>query len=102
MNRELLEKARQAKSPEELLALAKENDIELSDERAKALFDTLNGTAELSDEELANAAGGGGCSTVTCPKCKGTSFTCIGTIINRGKIYRCNDCGNEIVTGSPY
>ena len=36
---ELLEKAKQAKSAEELLTLAKENDIELTEENAKAYFE---------------------------------------------------------------
>ena len=57
---ELLEKAKQAKSAEELLTLAKENDIELTEENAKAYFEQLNTpTGELSDAELDNIAGGG-------------------------------------------
>lgn len=57
---ELLEKAKQAKSAEELLTLAKENDIELTEENAKAYFEQLNPpTGELSDAELDNIAGGG-------------------------------------------
>lgn len=57
---ELLEKAKQAKSAEELLTLAKENDIELTEENAKAYFEQLNPLkGELSDAELDNIAGGG-------------------------------------------
>ena len=57
---ELLEKAKQAKSAKELLTLAKENDIELTEENAKAYFEQLNPpTGELSDAELDNIAGGG-------------------------------------------
>lgn len=57
---ELLEKAKQSKSAEELLTLAKENDIELTEENAKAYFEQLNPpTGELSDAELDNIAGGG-------------------------------------------
>lgn len=57
---ELIEKAKAAKTPEELMALAKENDIELTGEEAKACFDRLHPrTGELSDEELDNVAGGG-------------------------------------------
>ena len=57
---ELLEKAKQAKSAEELLTLAKENDIELTEENAKAYFEQLNPPkGELSDAELDNIAGGG-------------------------------------------
>ena len=58
LNNELLAKA--AKSPEELLALAKENNVELTEESAKAYFDQLHPqTGELSDDELDNVAGGG-------------------------------------------
>lgn len=56
---ELIEKARTAKSAEELLALAKENEIELSEDEAKEHFEQLNESGELSDEELENVSGGG-------------------------------------------
>ncbi|MDE7399064.1 MAG: hypothetical protein K2N06_05995 [Oscillospiraceae bacterium] len=56
---ELMAKARQAKSVEELLALAKENEIELSENEAKAYFEQLNKSGEISDEELDNVSGGG-------------------------------------------
>ena len=36
MNKELLAKAKETKTPEELLALAKENGAELTEESAKA------------------------------------------------------------------
>ena len=57
---ELIEKAKSAKTPEELLALAKENGMELTEESAKAYFEQLNPkTGELADDELDNVAGGG-------------------------------------------
>ena len=57
---ELIEKAKSAKTPEELMALAKENGIELTEESAAAYFDRLHPqTGELSDDELDNVAGGG-------------------------------------------
>ncbi|MGN1136926.1 MAG: hypothetical protein ACI4SF_11975 [Oscillospiraceae bacterium] len=58
MKKELLEKAKQAKTAEELLALAKAENIELTEEAAKA-FAKLNKNGELSDEELDNVSGGG-------------------------------------------
>ena len=73
MNKELLEKARQAKSPEELLALAKENNIEISEEHAKALFERLNGSEKLADEELDNVAGGCEESDHHCGHCGSTN-----------------------------
>lgn len=57
---ELIEKARQAKSHEELIALAKENGIELSEDKAKEYFEKLSASGELSDDELNNIAGGCG------------------------------------------
>ncbi|MDE5753181.1 MAG: Nif11-like leader peptide family RiPP precursor [Oscillospiraceae bacterium] len=60
---ELIEKARQAKSPEELLALAKENGMTLTQDEAREYFSELHGqspkTGELSDDELDNVSGGG-------------------------------------------
>ena len=57
---ELLEKAKQTKSVEELLALAGENNMEMTEDEAKAYFAKLNSApGELSDEELDNVAGGG-------------------------------------------
>ena len=58
VSKELLEKAKAAKSAEELLAMAKAENIELSAEEAEKAFAELNKTGELSDEELNNVAGG--------------------------------------------
>lgn len=57
---ELLQKIQACKTPEELAALAKENDIALTAEQAEAYFAELNGLeVELSDEQLSKIAGGG-------------------------------------------
>ena len=59
LNKELLAKAKEAKTPEELLTLAKENGTELTAESARMYFDLLHPqTGELSDEELDNVSGG--------------------------------------------
>ena len=59
---ELLEKAKLAKSAEELIALAKENGAEMTEENAKACFAQLNPkTGELADDELDNVSGGDQC-----------------------------------------
>ncbi len=58
MDNELILKAKQAKNPEELIALAKENGTELTEESAKAYFEQLHKTGELNDDELDNVAGG--------------------------------------------
>ena len=58
-NKELLQKAKEAKSAEELMTIAKENGVELTEEEASEYFARLNVSGELADEELDNVAGGG-------------------------------------------
>ena len=58
ITKELLEKAKMAKTAKELLAMAKAENIELTEEQAAKAFAELNKTGELSDEELDNVSGG--------------------------------------------
>ena len=59
---ELIEKAKAAKSAEELLEIAKANDVEMSADEAKTYFFQLNPkSGELDDDDLEAAAGGGAC-----------------------------------------
>ena len=55
---EQITKAKAAKSAEELIVLAKENGMEMTDDEAKKYFAELNKEGELSDEELNNVSGG--------------------------------------------
>ncbi len=65
MNKELLEKAKMAKSPEELTLLAKENGFDLTEEEANTYFTRLNHkSGEVADDELEDAAGGERCGTI--------------------------------------
>ena len=74
---EQLVKAKAAKSVEELLALARENGMELTEEEAKKYYAAWHKEGEFSDAELANVAGGCGGPKVTdehiyifkCPFC---------------------------------
>ena len=79
---ELIAKAKAAKSAEELLELAKENGVELSEEEAKTCFEQLHANSEVSDDELEAVSGGGICQDIidffqsrnrrndsTCPYC---------------------------------
>ena len=59
---EMIEKAKTAKTAEELLAMAKAENIEMTAEEAAKYFAELHKTGELSDEELDNVAGGRLCS----------------------------------------
>ena len=60
---EMIEKAKVAKSAEGLLALAKENNVEMTADEAKTYFAQLNPkSGELDDDDLDAVAGGaGGC-----------------------------------------
>ena len=83
---ELIEKAKSAKFPEELFALAKENGVELTEESAAAYFDRLNPkTSELSDSELDNVSGGGCLSDDPYDTCMADGY-CLSD-------YVCSRCG---------
>ena len=61
---EVLEKAKAAKTAEELIALAKENGTQLTAEEANTYFAKLNPKmGELNDDELDDVAGGDQCGT---------------------------------------
>ena len=66
ISKELIEKAIQAKTAEELLEMAKAENIELTVEQAAKAFAELHKAGELSDEELDNVSGG--CSPSAPPK----------------------------------
>ena len=57
---ELVAKAREAKSAEELMELAKAEGMELTEEAAGEYYTMLNPeSGEISDDELDNVSGGG-------------------------------------------
>ena len=56
---ELIKEAKTAKSAEELLALAKTNNVELTAEEVKLCFEQLHVNGAVSDEELEFVAAGG-------------------------------------------
>ena len=67
LNHEMIEKAKAAKSADELFEIAKESGVEMTADEAKTYFAQLNPkSGELDDDELDNVAGGaGGCSGPT-------------------------------------
>ena len=81
LNNEIRAKAKAAKTPEELIEIAKENDVEMTEESAKAYFDLLHPkTGEMSDDELDNVAGG------ACYRGDGRMVTTVG---NSCRSWRC-------------
>ena len=99
LNKELLEKAKEAKSAEELLSLAKENGVELTSEEAAEYFAQLHTSGELSDEELDNVAGGGcqaqGLAHVNNDLKVGDVFKYYRPEIGFCSFFQCYKCKNE-------
>lgn len=85
LNHEMIEKAKTAKSAEELLALAKETGVEMTEDEAKTYFAQLNPKGgEISDDDLDNVSGGAcsgsssgdsgfACEKWACATCGGTA-----------------------------
>ena len=97
MNEEMITKAKEANSVEELITLAKENGIELNEDDAKMYFEQLNAKkGELSDDELEDVAGGGclGEEERYCPNCQ-TRLEMRGSCHGLYLFYQCNNCGYE-------
>ncbi|MFA9465802.1 MAG: hypothetical protein ACERKN_16090 [Velocimicrobium sp.] len=99
-NQELIAKAKEAKTKEELLTIAKENGEDITAEQADTYFELLNKiSGELADEDLDNVAGGGGSNEIApsppCPRCGSDNTT--GSYLNplKGYIeYKCLNCHN--------
>ena len=113
---EMIEKAKAAKSAEELIALAKDNGVEMTADEAATYFAQLNPkSGELNDDDLDNVSGGSCyagdgrmivtlgyvCPEIThprsgCPNCN-TSFTirdtlnCVYCSTCKRQLY-CKDC----------
>ena len=84
LKEEMIAKAKEAKSVEELIALAKENGVELTEEDAKMYFEQLNAKkGELSDDELSNVSGGG---------CHTSDGRLVTTVANSCKHWRYKRC----------
>lgn len=83
---EMILKAKGAKSAEELLALAKENGIEMTEESAYAYFEQLHKNGELADNELDDVAGGG---------CHTTDNRLVVTIDHSCEYWVCEHCNGS-------
>ena len=108
---EMIEKAKTAKTVEELLAIAKENGVEMTADEAKIYFEQLNPkSGELDDDDLDNVAGGA-CTALedpiieervrvtsgqTCPKCGGNVGSLREGAVQWGKYIFCDSCQRVI------
>ena len=93
---EQLAAAKAAKSPEELVAMAKEAGITLSAEQAVNFFGNVK-DGVISDDELDNVAGGGSCNEPMpdrCPKCKGYDVKGV-DYSNYKEVFECFSCGHK-------
>lgn len=109
-NAEMIEKAKVAKTAEELLEIAKAEGVEMTADDAAAYFEQLNPkSGELSDDDLDNVAGGGCGGSVragdnvrvtsgeTCQICGGNTGTVksvgafgVGAVV-------CHNCSDSII-----
>ena len=100
---EQIVKAKAATSAEELIALAKAEGIEATEEEIKAKFDAMHKEGEIADEELDNVAGGGLCGDYERPSTVNVE------VVSEG-VYRCPKCGRNLIclpsredpNGDPY
>lgn len=60
MTKEIIEKAKKARSTDELMAMANAYGIELEKSKAEEIFALINKGGEISDDELCSVAGGFG------------------------------------------
>ena len=105
---EMIEKAKAAKSAEELLEIAKAGGVEMTADEAATYFAQLNPkSGEINDDDLDSVAGGA-CDTkddaksnaanLACPKC-GTvgNFNYYGAY-NNGHKWVCKSCLQDLLT----
>lgn len=101
---DLMEKAHEAKTSQELLALAKEMNIEMSAQDAEETFALLNKKGELSDEELDNVSGGNNSIELPyhCSQCGGSNFgLCLKDVSENVATlcWFCTNCGKILEPG---
>ena len=94
MNEELLRKAQQAGSADELLEMAKENGVNFSEQQVRDYYTQIHTTGELSDDEL-NAVSGGCGENPPKPYCS-VCGTALGSItVGGGYFYYCSKCDKQ-------
>lgn len=93
MNEKLIEKAKDVQSVEDLLALAKKENIVLTEEQAKEYFAKLQPPmGELSDDEL-DAVAGGGCGGYASASIDGHYYKLVNDRTDSCSKFTCRACG---------
>ena len=96
----MIEKAKAAKSAEELLEIAKANNVEMTADEAATYFAQLNPkSGELDDDEL-DAVSGGACSndgdSHICPNCNAVLNNAISS--QDTMKFKCPSCNAEFAS----
>jgi len=90
---EMIEKAKAAKSAEELIALAKDNGVEMTADEAATYFAQLNPkSGELDDDDL-DAVAGGACAD---SNDNANPAVGVGDTVQVTSGETCSSCGNNI------
>lgn len=93
MNEELIKKAKNAQSVEDLLLLAKKENIELTEEQAREYFSKLHPSmGELSDDEL-DSVSGGGCGGYASASLNGHYYKLVNDRTDSCNKFVCRACG---------
>ena len=97
---EIIEKAKAAKSAEELLEIAKANGVEMTEDEAATYFAQLGPkSGELDDDEL-DAVAGGACSnggdSHICPNCNAVLNNAISS--QDTMKFKCPSCNAEFAS----
>ncbi len=113
---ELIAKAKATKSAQELLELAKANNVDLTETEAKTYWAQLSANGTVSDEELDAVVGGGSCpdngeeeentlsggDRVKIPRCTGcgstTGYVAMPTVMSGSLEVRCEKCKKIVGT----
>ena len=113
---ELIAKAKATKSAQELLELAKANNVDLTETEAKTYWAQLSANGTVSDEELDAVVGGGSCpdngeeeentlsggDRVKIPRCTGcgstTGYVAMPTMMSGSLDVRCEKCKKIVGT----
>ena len=94
MNKELLAKAKETKTPEELMAFAKENNMEITGDIPESELDNVSGGGCHADDGREIVTVGHGCTGFVCKKCGNENvITGVGVVFCKcGCMAVCNNC----------
>lgn len=101
MDKELVKKAKEAKTVEELKALAEENNFDMDEDKAEKYFAYLRSDGALGDDELDDISGGCGKRDTNyaireCPNCH--AWVKLSSREAELSVWTCSSCGAVMVS----